>query len=392
MLRAWMMLRAGGTVARRSLALVAVVAALACATDRVTAPSPDPPASDPARSAAPRTRTYFIAADLVEWNYAPSGKNQITGEPFGDAEAIFVNTGPGIGLRFKKALYREYTDATFSTLKPRPPEWQHLGFLGPVIRAQVGDTLKVVFKNNADRVYSFHPHGVFYGKDAEGAPYDDGTSGGDKADDLVPAGGMHTYVLPVPERAGPGPLDPSSVLWMYHSHVDEPKDANTGLVGPIIITARGHARDDGRPNDVDREFVTLFMILDENKSWYLEDNIANNPGAEPEEADEFHEANLKHAINGYIYGNLPVEQLTMRLGERVRWYVFGMGTETDVHTPHWHGQTLLWQGMRVDVIELLPATMRTLDMVPDSPGIWLYHCHVDDHIIAGMEARFDVLP
>jgi hypothetical protein len=30
---------------------------------------------------AGRVRTYFIAADEVEWDYAPSGGNKITGEP-----------------------------------------------------------------------------------------------------------------------------------------------------------------------------------------------------------------------------------------------------------------------------------------------------------------------
>jgi hephaestin len=378
-------------LARGALALSLATILFACSSDRVTAPASDPNTADPAQSARPQTRTYYIAADLVEWNYAPSGINEITGEPFGEAEAVFVNTGPGIGLRYRKARYREYTDASFSTLKPIPPEWRHLGILGPVIRAMVGDTLEIVFKNNADKPYSFHAHGVFYDKDSEGAPYDDGTSGTDKADDAVPPGATHTYTLPVPERAGPGPQDASSVLWMYHSHIDEPRDANTGLVGPIIITDRGRARADGRPNDVDREFVTLFMIIDENKSFLLEENIENAPGAEPE-SDDFHEANLKHSINGYIYGNLPVEDLTMRLGERVRWYVFGLGNEVDLHTPHWHGQTLLWQGMRVDLTELLPGTMRVLDMVPDNPGVWLYHCHVDDHMSAGMLARVLVVP
>jgi hephaestin len=244
MFRAWNPLDAPAALARCTLALASAVL-LACASDRVTAPASEPRTSDPSQSASLRTRTYYIAADLVEWNYAPSGFNQIVDQPFGEAEAIFVNTGPGIGLRYTKALYREYTDSTFTTLEPIPPEWRHLGFLGPVVRAQVGDTLRVVFRNNADHPYSFHAHGVFYDKDAEGAPYDDGTSGGDKADDAVPPGGTHTYILPVPERAGPGPLDPSSVLWMYHSHIDEPRDANTGLVGPIIITARGHARGTG---------------------------------------------------------------------------------------------------------------------------------------------------
>ena len=59
-----------------------------------------------------------------------------------------------------KALYREYTDGTFTHLKQIPPQWQHLGILGPVIHAEVGDTIKVVFKNNAHIPYSMHPHGV----------------------------------------------------------------------------------------------------------------------------------------------------------------------------------------------------------------------------------------
>jgi hypothetical protein len=30
----------------------------------------------------PVTRTYYIAADEVEWDYAPGGSNPITGMPF----------------------------------------------------------------------------------------------------------------------------------------------------------------------------------------------------------------------------------------------------------------------------------------------------------------------
>ena len=73
-----------------------------------------------------------------------------------------------------------------------------------MIRAQVGDTIHVVFRNTCPFPASVHPHGVFYEKDSEGAPYNDGTSGADKADDAVPPGGRHTYVWQVPERAGPG--------------------------------------------------------------------------------------------------------------------------------------------------------------------------------------------
>ena len=29
-------------------------------------------------------------------------------------------------------------------------------------------------------------------------------------------------------------------------------------------------------------------------------------------------------------------------------------------------------------------------MVPDAPGTWLFHCHVNDHIAAGMTTRYRV--
>ena len=64
-------------------------------------------------------------------------------------------------------------------------------------------------------------------------------------------------------------MDSSSVLWMYHSHVDKPAETNAGLIGPIVITARGKAKEDGSPADVDREFVTLFTVFDENVSPFL---------------------------------------------------------------------------------------------------------------------------
>jgi hephaestin len=47
-------------------------------------------------------------------------------------------------------------------------------------------------------------------------------------------------------------------------------------------------------------------------------------------------------------------------------------------------------GMRTDVAELLPASMKIADMVPDAAGTWLMHCHVNDHITAGMQARYAV--
>ena len=91
-----------------------------------------------------------------------------------------------------------------------------------------------------------------------------------------------------------------------------------------------------------------------------------------------------------MFGNQPLSSMTMHVREHVRWYLMAMGTEVDLHTPHWHGNTVVSGGMREDVVSLLPATMITADMVPDNLGTWLFHCHVNDHIAAGMLALYTV--
>ena len=332
---------------------------------------------------------YYIAADEVDWDYTPHGRN-LAGIPAPEgAEEGATGTGHRI---YHKAIYREYTDSTFKKLKIRPQQWAHLGILGPLIRAEVGDSIRVVFHNNTHLTLTMHPHGLEYKKDAEGAPYNDGTMGTVKADDAVHPGGTYTYIWTVPERSGPGPMDGSSVLWMYHSHFVESKDMNTGLMGPIIITRKGWARPDGSPKDVDREFITMFAVFDETDSWFFPKNIGTKvAGARLKATDPIlRDQNLLYSINGYIEGNMPM--LVMRRGEHVRWYLLSNSNEDDVHMAHWHGNTVIYDGMRTDTVFLGPMAMAVADMVPDNIGIWLFHCHVNDHFIGGMVARYQVLP
>lgn len=101
----------------------------------------------------------------------------------------FSKTGNRIGGVYLKALYREFEDSNFTVQKERTAEEEHLGFLGPVIRAEVGDTIEVVFKNKASRNYSIHAQGVYYNKCNEGALYNDGSTG-------------ESYSQPVMETAG----------------------------------------------------------------------------------------------------------------------------------------------------------------------------------------------
>jgi FtsP/CotA-like multicopper oxidase with cupredoxin domain len=355
-------------------------------------------------------RTYFIEADAIVWDYAPSyPENPITGKPFTGAEEVFVmQKDERIGRKYYKAVYREYTDASFSTLKARGPDEQSLGILGPIIRAEVGDSITVVFRNNTTIPVGIHPHGVFYEKSSEGAHYasddaapahehgaaaqaDASGPGAPETGAHVQPQGRYTYHWRVPERAGPGPSDPDSIVWLYHSHDHESQSINAGLVGAIIVTRAGHAKADGRPKDVDREFVLLFMIFDETMSPYIYRNVMEfsvSEGPVRRRDMEFRESNSKHAINGLLYGNL--QGLSMRRGERVRWYVIGLGNENDLHTVHWHGNTVLRHGSRLDTVDVFPATTQVVDMRPDDVGTWLLHCHVADHMAGGMMARYTV--
>ena len=354
-------------------------------------------------------RQYYIAADEVDWDYMPSGQDQMMGmAPMGYAK-LFYDSGPHqIGHIYHKSIYREYTDASFTHLKPRAPQDAYLGILGPIIHAEVGDTIKVRFRNNGTHPYSLHPHGVFYEKASEGAPYEDGVAASAKGGDEVAPGATFDYVWTAPERAGPGPADPNSIVWLYHSHVEERKDTNSGLAGAIIITRRGMARPDGTPKDADQEFIQFYMAYDENQSWFIDQNInrfTSDPKGvvlaktSPMDPDGAYDPllgqglgiqNFRFTINGFQFANMPM--VTMKKGQRVRWYLITLGEGLNFHTPHWHGNTVLVSGQRTDLIALSPAQMVTADMVPDDPGVWLMHCHVSDHMDQGMVARYAVEP
>lgn len=85
---------------------------------------------------------------------------------FNSKASKFLQAGKDrVGSTYKKSVYKQHTDSTYTTEIPKP-DW--LGFLGPIIRAEVGDTIKVHLRNFASRPYTIHPHGVFYEKDSEG--------------------------------------------------------------------------------------------------------------------------------------------------------------------------------------------------------------------------------
>uniref|UniRef100_A0A8C9YMK4 ferroxidase n=1 Tax=Sander lucioperca TaxID=283035 RepID=A0A8C9YMK4_SANLU len=331
-------------------------------------------------------REYFLRIEEVSWNYAPSGMNFIQNRTLQEDEqaAVFLKSGPQrIGSTYKKAVYKQYSDATYRT-EVIKPNW--LGYLGPLLMAEEGDTLIVHLKNMATRPYSIHPHGLNYSKGNEGALYPDGTGPELKRDDSVPTGTTVTYEWTLPESHSPSSEDSNCMTRFYHSHVSPPKDIAAGLIGPLITCKTGTGNRSG-----DYLYALLFMVSDENFSWYLDDNIRTYiraPAGGLKEDEDFIESNKMHGINGFLYGNLP--GLSMCQGNKIHWHMIGLGNEVDMHSVNFHGQILTIQNHHTDTVSLFPASSTTAEMMADNPGNWLLTCTVNDHLMAGMQAIFEI--
>ena len=87
-------------------------------------------------------------------------------------------------------------------------------------------------------------------------------------------------------------------------------------------------------------------------------------------------------IDGHAFvGNTPV--FHAKVGELVQWDVMAIGS--DFHTFHVHGHRWLGPGdVPRDTQTVGPAESYRIRWREDAPGTWLYHCHVEDHMMRGM--------
>ncbi|NXK44914.1 HPHL1 protein, partial [Chauna torquata] len=142
---------------------------------------------------------------------------------------------------------------------------------------------------------------------------------------------------------------------------------------------------------IDREFYLLFSIFDENDSWYLNKNIEAFTG-DPSKVDEndadFKESNKMHAVNGYLFGNLP--GLAMCKEDKVSWHLIGLGSHYDMHGVQFQGNTIDLRGTTRDGFALFPHLSGTALMQPDRVGTFKVVCRTFDHFVGGMKHLYEV--
>ncbi|XP_029459292.1 coagulation factor V [Rhinatrema bivittatum] len=344
--------------------------------------NPDEIAARFLRSTKGKKRMYYIAAEEIVWDYSGLKKSTVR------HDRVSSDTS---GNLFKKVVFRSYQDGTFQRPSVQGEYEEHLGVLGPVIRAEVEDVIQVHFKNLASRPYSLHAHGVSYEKSSEGASYDDNSPDWLRKDDAVDPGGTYTYIWYANRRSGPEQSGPACKTWAYYSAVNPEKDIHSGLIGPLVI-CRSEApdKDNYRPQDV-REFTLLFMTFDESKSWYFEKSSKKTCTETSRPPSDGPTCYKFHAINGITY-NLP--GLKMYENELVRWHLLNMGGPKDIPVINFHGQTFTEkqsQKSQHGVYSLLPGSFATIEMTPSKAGLWLLDCELGEYQQAGMQAKFLVI-
>lgn len=81
-----------------------------------------------------------------------------------------------------------------------------------------------------------------------------------------------------------------------------PQDLYSGLIGPLIVCRRPYLKVFNPTKKP--EFSLLFLVFDENESWYLDDNIktySDHPEKVNKEDEEFIESNKMHGTYATVF-------------------------------------------------------------------------------------------
>uniref|UniRef100_A0A8C2FKZ4 Coagulation factor VIII, procoagulant component n=1 Tax=Cyprinus carpio TaxID=7962 RepID=A0A8C2FKZ4_CYPCA len=323
------------------------------------------------RSTESRFRSYYIAAEEIMWDYGINKPSQLMRRGM---KKYFP--------AYKKVVFRAYHDRDFKHPIKRGEMDEHLGIMGPVLKAESNDVLTVVFKNLASRPYSFHLHGVYDKTQGSFIP------------GMVPPGEERVYNWRVSRRQGPSASEFDCKAGAYYSNVNMEKDINSGLIGPMLICRPGTLRPRVLLQPDVTDFFLLFTTFDERKSWYLDYNIRKfcTPPCQAKVDDPWFEMSNKFAaINGYVSETLPgliVEQYQM-----ARWHLFNVGSQGEFHAVHFHGLPFgvrKYEEHRMGVFNLYPGVFGTVEMRPAIVGTWLIECTIGEHQMAGMRAKLIV--
>lgn len=288
-------------------------------------------------------REYWFQVDAFFHNIMPSGIDGMTGNTVKASDTSFWALG-----------YRAFTPNWGEPLPGSDDIGPNTGIPGPIIRAQVGDHIRLHLKNNDTYYKQSHTlsiHALHFPVENDGGW---AWMLRDRPGTTINVGDSYTYEWDaIPRSVG---------TWPYHDHskhfdpgrgsVVMEAGAELGLIGMLAVT------DQNTPT-VDKEVTTVWH------SFYQGDIVGLN--------QDF------HCFDGLAYlTNTPT--IRTKVGQKIRWRILSLSN--DFHTFHMHGHTWLMANGYTDAFVIGPGVGSTIEYTEDAfPGAWYYHCHVVNHVM-----------
>ncbi|MAY01904.1 MAG: oxidoreductase [Gammaproteobacteria bacterium] len=168
------------------------------------------------------------------------------------------------------------------------PVWTYGGSLpGPLLRAKVGDTVIVHFRNSLPEPTTIHWHGLRVPNDMDGVP--------GVTQPPIPPGGEFRYEFVLPD---------SGTYW-YHPHVNSAAQVGWGMYGPIVVED---------PSDPEVFGDELVMVISDMSLNDLGEFLPPDNGGDF--GDLFGREGTTVLVNGKIMPTLKV-----RKGKQQRWRI-----------------------------------------------------------------------
>ncbi len=219
--------------------------------------------------------------------------------------------------------------------------WTYNGVVpGPTLKAEVGDRIKIIMKNELPESTSLHLHGVRVPNQLDGVdPY---------TQPVIKPGEEMVYEFDALEPA----------VGMYHSHHDAQIQIPNGMAGALLIG----------------EMPIPEKLLDEGYTQVDQDvNMTLNDSG-----------TIGLSLNGKAFP--ATEVYKMRVGEVMRVNYFNEGLMA--HPMHLH-QPMGWiiakdghpleTPLPGDTINIAPGERYTVLYKAVDPGVWAWHCHILTH-------------
>ncbi|KAF7667624.1 hypothetical protein LDENG_00054700 [Lucifuga dentata] len=324
------------------------------------------------------TWVHYIAAEEITWDYAPHLKPTDS-----ELQSEFFPPSPQRqGYQYKKVVYVEYTDGTFTQRKNLANK-----LLGPLLKGEVNDQFHIIFKNLASHPFNIYPTGL-----TKIYPLQRSKNVRDLRSFGVPPNGTFGYVWRLTTDDGPLEGDPQCLSQLYQSTISPERDLASGLVGSLLICKYESIDIKGRLLNPDKEWSLMFAIFDENRSWYINENIqrySKDPSKVNTTDPGFYKSNVIYSVNGLMFNG---HQFVMCQSDVTFWYVASVGTHSDFLSVYFTGNLFKHHSGYQSVLTLFPMTSETISMETNIIGEWEISAFDGNLKSRGMSIRYTVHP